>query len=86
MSTVDIFDDSIVGAGSAGIPSAARLSADPCRRVVLPEAGPDYRTVAETPRDLSDGNGMSLIHHDWGFTSDPTLMRPWRPEELTPVQ
>lgn len=69
MTALDTFDDIIVGAGSAGIPVAARLSADPARRVALIEAGPDYRTAAETPNDLLDGNQMSLVEHDWRFTA-----------------
>jgi choline dehydrogenase len=67
---VDTFDDIIVGAGSAGTPLATRLSADPARRVALIEAGPDYRTTAETPDDLLDANAMSLVEHDWRFTAD----------------
>ncbi|MBM9506957.1 GMC family oxidoreductase N-terminal domain-containing protein [Streptomyces sp. KK5PA1] len=69
MKALDTFDDIIVGAGSAGIPLAARLSADPTRRVALIEAGPDYPTPAETPGDLLDGNQMSLVEHDWKFTA-----------------
>ncbi|MFL6145024.1 MAG: GMC family oxidoreductase [Labedaea sp.] len=69
MSALDTFDDIIVGAGSAGIPIAARLSADPARRIALIEAGPDYRTRDETPIDLLDGNDMSLVEHDWRFAA-----------------
>lgn len=69
MKALDTFDDIIVGAGSAGIPLAVRLSADPARRVALIEAGPDYATVAETPADLLDGNAMSLVEHDWQFSA-----------------
>ncbi|NUT46641.1 MAG: FAD-binding protein [Saccharothrix sp.] len=78
MSVLDIFDDIIVGAGSAGIPLAVRLSEDPARRVVLIEAGPDYRTAAETPGDLLDANQMSLVDHDWRFTADLLPDRPTR--------
>ncbi|GIG58964.1 GMC family oxidoreductase [Longispora fulva] len=78
MSVLDTFDDIIVGAGSAGIPLAARLSADPARRVLLIEAGPDYPTPAETPEDLLDGNQMSLIDHDWRFTAGLLPTRPTR--------
>jgi choline dehydrogenase len=78
MSARDTFDDIIVGAGSAGIPIAARLSADPTRRVALIEAGPDYRTADETPSDLLDGNEMSLVEHDYRYVADLLPTRPTR--------
>ena len=65
------FDDIIIGAGSCGAVLAARLSEDPARQVLLIEAGPDYRTIDETPDDLLH-SAVSLVDHDWGFTAQTT--------------
>lgn len=78
MEAQDVFDYIIIGAGSAGVPLAARLSADPARRVALIEAGPDYPTAVETPADLLNGNEMSLVKHDWGLTAGLLPTRPTR--------
>jgi choline dehydrogenase len=67
-------DDIIVGAGSSGAVLAARLSEDPNRNVLLLEAGPDYRTMEETPHDLLR-TLISIANHDWGWVAQATPQR-----------
>src|SRR5262249_13839019 len=64
------YDDIIVGSGSAGAALAVRLTEDAARQGLLIAAGPDYRTIDETPHDIANGSVMSLIEHDWGFNAD----------------
>ena len=67
------YDTIIVGAGAAGCVLAARLSEDPCRSILLIEAGPDYTNLKTMPDEVrlgySSQSGMVARSHDWGYTA-----------------
>ena len=64
------YDQIIAGGGSAGCVVAARLSEDPSVSVLVIEAGPDFPTVEQLPKDIHNAFAVSVQDHDCHYTAE----------------
>ncbi|MGZ5781109.1 MAG: GMC family oxidoreductase N-terminal domain-containing protein, partial [Burkholderiaceae bacterium] len=70
MDAEQIWDDVIVGAGSAGAVLASRLSEQPGRRVLLLEAGPDFPHLDQVPVEISDARTPVMSGYNWDLMAN----------------
>jgi choline dehydrogenase len=66
----EIYDYIIVGGGSSGAVIAARLSEDENKKVLLIEAGPDFKPK-RFPKELTDSSIIATDKYDWGYKTLP---------------
>ncbi|MFG2720882.1 GMC family oxidoreductase [Streptomyces sp. NPDC048416] len=67
----------IVGAGSAGVLTAARLAARDCGNVLLIEAGEDQPRPRDRAHPLADAGRLVLAGHNWDYRANLRTSSRW---------
>ena len=83
------WDYIIVGAGSAGIPLACKISEDPSINVLLIDAGKNYEEISTTPNEIKNTSNKILNNeneylssislnseHSWGYIAQANHVQP----------